>query len=107
MGLFFFQAEDGIRDYKVTGVQTCALPICSFSAAAKARSEKHCHSEHRRRVWIPMLRTSLSRSERCDGGQSSRLETNRLGTQLAMPAKRTLCRVDSAMVFIPAACRGR
>src|ERR1039457_7250965 len=31
---FFFQAEDGIRDYKVTGVQTCALPIyprCSRS----------------------------------------------------------------------------
>src|SRR2546426_7819284 len=26
---FFFQAEDGIRDYKVTGVQTCALPISS------------------------------------------------------------------------------
>src|ERR1039457_2037256 len=25
---FFLQAEDGIRDYKVTGVQTCALPIC-------------------------------------------------------------------------------
>src|SRR5256885_8889265 len=28
---FFFQAEDGIRDYKVTGVQTCALPICDAS----------------------------------------------------------------------------
>ena len=29
MGLcFFFQAEDGIRDRLVTGVQTCALPIC-------------------------------------------------------------------------------
>ena len=27
---FFFQAEDGIRDYKVTGVQTCALPIWTF-----------------------------------------------------------------------------
>src|SRR6266446_3367039 len=27
---FFFQAEDGIRDYKVTGVQTCALPICFY-----------------------------------------------------------------------------
>src|SRR3712207_7005282 len=26
---FFFQAEDGIRDIGVTGVQTCALPICS------------------------------------------------------------------------------
>src|SRR5260370_6697113 len=26
-GFFFFQAEDGIRDSSVTGVQTCALPI--------------------------------------------------------------------------------
>src|SRR5437868_15479301 len=26
---FFFQAEDGIRDRNVTGVQTCALPICA------------------------------------------------------------------------------
>ena len=26
--VFFFQAEDGIRDWSVTGVQTCALPIC-------------------------------------------------------------------------------
>src|SRR2546430_10371147 len=28
MFIFFFQAEDGIRDLTVTGVQTCALPIC-------------------------------------------------------------------------------
>src|SRR5256884_7946189 len=28
---FFFQAEDGIRDVAVTGVQTCALPISSIS----------------------------------------------------------------------------
>src|SRR3712207_216057 len=28
MAFFFFQAEDGIRDIGVTGVQTCALPIC-------------------------------------------------------------------------------
>src|SRR3990167_5422001 len=28
---FFFQAEDGMRDLTVTGVQTCALPICSWS----------------------------------------------------------------------------
>src|SRR5690606_39627777 len=27
--VFFFQAEDGIRDFHVTGVQTCALPISS------------------------------------------------------------------------------
>src|SRR5260221_2376137 len=30
--LFFFQAEDGIRDHCVTGVQTCALPICRVVA---------------------------------------------------------------------------
>src|SRR2546426_12374071 len=36
---FFFQAEDGIRDYKVTGVQTCALPIslCVQQAADDGR----------------------------------------------------------------------
>src|SRR5215211_2267229 len=28
LAVFFFQAEDGIRDHCVTGVQTCALPIC-------------------------------------------------------------------------------
>src|SRR2546425_12739258 len=28
---FFFQAEDGIRDKLVTGVQTCALPICKLT----------------------------------------------------------------------------
>src|SRR5207249_6864004 len=32
--LFFFQAEDGIRDRNVTGVQTCALPISTSSGLA-------------------------------------------------------------------------
>src|SRR2546426_3189509 len=32
VAFFFFQAEDGIRDYKVTGVQTCALPIFGVAA---------------------------------------------------------------------------
>src|SRR5256885_5928654 len=35
--IFFFQAEDGIRDYKVTGVQTCALPISSGWAQSCSR----------------------------------------------------------------------
>src|SRR5438105_14217451 len=35
---FFFQAEDGIRDPLVTGVQTCALPIWTASRSAKASS---------------------------------------------------------------------
>src|SRR5258708_29009488 len=33
---FFFQAEDGIRDDLVTGVQTCALPIFDLITAAQA-----------------------------------------------------------------------
>src|SRR5207249_6841001 len=33
---FFFQAEDGIRDRNVTGVQTCALPISRGARAAFA-----------------------------------------------------------------------
>src|SRR5205809_1683935 len=40
---FFFQAEDGIRDVAVTGVQTCALPIlyeCQPSAARSLRISK-------------------------------------------------------------------
>src|SRR5690606_41081612 len=32
--VFFFQAEDGIRDFHVTGVQTCALPISRPGAAS-------------------------------------------------------------------------
>src|SRR5438132_8944817 len=32
--LFFFQAEDGIRDHCVTGVQTCALPISGYQTYA-------------------------------------------------------------------------
>src|SRR5205807_5386662 len=41
---FFFQAEDGIRDYKVTGVQTCALPIYpGRSAACEPASATRIH----------------------------------------------------------------
>src|SRR5437868_12779116 len=59
---FFFQAEDGIRDRNVTGVQTCALPIltfcrsnlCSFeinawisAAMARVSSTRDCASHTR------------------------------------------------------------
>src|SRR5690606_41161947 len=36
---FFFQAEDGIRDFHVTGVQTCALPISRLEDGAFHRFE--------------------------------------------------------------------
>src|SRR5207245_7735236 len=37
---FFFQAEDGIRDATVTGVQTCALPIC-LGLSGAGGGERH------------------------------------------------------------------
>src|SRR5437868_14354366 len=40
MFFFFFQAEDGIRDRNVTGVQTCALPICSKIKLVLTRHEQ-------------------------------------------------------------------
>src|SRR5256885_7553651 len=47
-GCFFFQAEDGIRDYKVTGVQTCALPILPLKRPClrqfSDRAEPRVHS---------------------------------------------------------------
>ena len=39
--LFFFQAEDGIRDSPVTGVQTCALPISGFDNFKKSNFVIH------------------------------------------------------------------
>src|SRR5256885_10609791 len=56
---FFFQAEDGIRDYKVTGVQTCALPICAL-----------------RPPWqLPdAIAPALHRSLRADAARTRRLE---------------------------------
>src|SRR2546429_1420615 len=45
---FFFQAEDGIRDVAVTGVQTCALPISPFPARPsihrRPRPDHRCRS---------------------------------------------------------------
>src|SRR5690606_39671159 len=40
--IFFFQAEDGIRDFHVTGVQTCALPIYR-APALRALAARRVH----------------------------------------------------------------
>src|SRR6266446_3835689 len=53
---FFFQAEDGIRDYKVTGVQTCALP---GSATRRSRGRRAKGAEHE--PVNPELRRYLNR----------------------------------------------
>src|SRR6266508_3699013 len=58
---FFFQAEDGIRDGHVTGVQTCALPICQASGVLGSRRRRLDAS-----LWVQM-RTLWSRLVAPDG----------------------------------------
>src|SRR3712207_6977485 len=65
LNIFFFQAEDGIRDIGVTGVQTCALPIYSLRTQWRRKADGGSLAERTRavsaavRVWV---RTAGSRS---------------------------------------------
>src|SRR5438046_8033876 len=84
---FFFQAEDGIRDWSVTGVQTCALPIsgspkrrrCSRSTrwpgrnsapwgsrspASRSRSEERRVGKECRSRWSPDPEKTKKRTRR-------------------------------------------
>src|SRR2546427_9825890 len=68
---FFFQAEDGIRDLTVTGVQTCALPIYRRGAERWARPGRaHLAFASRRRVARPAAPPGARRAgrERGRGG---------------------------------------
>src|SRR3712207_7974336 len=80
---FFFQAEDGIRDIGVTGVQTCALPIsalggarCQFfqPAPAAIMNAAIAPTEMRRRrtIFIGVLLSMLWRSEERRVGKECR-----------------------------------
>src|SRR5688500_19345548 len=68
--LFFFQAEDGIRDYKVTGVQTCALPISARRSSPGWRSKRPastpCSPTNTARAW------AVTRSEERRVGKECR-----------------------------------
>src|SRR5205809_2375252 len=64
--VFFFQAEDGIRDVAVTGVQTCALPIYSAGGrtpAAAALGRGDAGSRDRPAPQRPERRSSGSRAD--------------------------------------------
>src|SRR5258708_28738476 len=62
---FFFQAEDGIRDDLVTGVQTCALPI---SSSPQRSAQPHC---------VVMLVRFARQAVRCVPGQGRERRTRR------------------------------
>src|SRR2546430_12583042 len=73
---FFFQAEDGIRDLTVTGVQTCALPICPQTHARTMMTLKLSPSL-RQNVLAPgakqiaINRRTTKRGNCCAGGTLS------------------------------------
>src|SRR2546422_9992468 len=66
---FFFQAEDGIRDVAVTGVQTCALPIwCVWMKPRSALTpNKHWRMWRRSRLYRRRARPSRSGGARRRG----------------------------------------
>src|SRR5256885_10786214 len=85
ISFFFFQAEDGIRDYKVTGVQTCALPIWRYGhareggrvdrfglrAAARARGARGQDGTPRSRVLVVEARTRATPGRNGEIGRAS------------------------------------
>src|SRR5262249_59778975 len=81
---FFFQAEDGIRDWSVTGVQTCALPI---SRGARSGAGEAAGRGRGRRVPAQLLAAALD----CVGlARGRRLGTarGRLAAAARRPARR-------------------
>src|SRR5690625_7277646 len=72
--LFFFQAEDGIRDGHVTGVQTCALPIFSAETAETTNTSV--------KTWSRVVRARESnRSAGVATKKTSRSEERRVGKE--------------------------
>src|SRR5690606_41032356 len=84
---FFFQAEDGIRDFHVTGVQTCALPIYAVPRRSR-RSSGACPAASRCAIsttWrspLPYTRRSARASSRIERRTfSCRSEERRVGKE--------------------------
>src|SRR5688572_26987616 len=64
MFFFFFQAEDGIRDLTVTGVQTCALPISGAQDGDRRRAHGHLGTANRAPLRPAPLRCPAEKMDR-------------------------------------------
>src|SRR2546422_4769833 len=76
---FFFQAEDGIRDVAVTGVQTCALPISAGDDAVEPRVDAGLQELDRLRGHAPEPDQVVGRERLL--GELSRSEERRVGKE--------------------------
>src|SRR5699024_11674449 len=87
--IFFFQAEDGIRDRNVTGVQTCALPIslarpqAAASAAATMSQDvrRPRRSMTRPRMTMAVAETTVPAAYRIEKAVRDRSEERRVGKE--------------------------
>src|SRR5438067_7846956 len=81
---FFFQAEDGIRDRNVTGVQTCALPIFEahlISACPKTGALRQACAPIARSIAASAPTRRRSRARRSAESPESRSEERRVGKE--------------------------
>src|SRR2546430_11154999 len=85
---FFFQAEDGIRDLTVTGVQTCALPICYGDVpmtvrAMKAGAVEFLTKPFEEEALLSAIRHAIERSKTALGNEAEmqRSEERRVGKE--------------------------
>src|SRR2546426_2433819 len=87
---FFFQAEDGIRDYKVTGVQTCALPICASAERGAVHAVRDGLGERHAAGLLVHRPESVQRRSRLlaeHGGQLAAAEHRPLGPERVLPTE--------------------
>src|SRR5690606_40721383 len=81
---FFFQAEDGIRDFHVTGVQTCALPI--FLALSKAVAQHYLAEMY---IWEGNPQQAIVEAQKVLNNTNYSLITDRYGVRANEPGVRS------------------
>src|SRR5947209_19488647 len=82
-GSFFLQAEDGIRDIGVTGVQTCALPICLACPRSELAHSIEEALQVQAGIGFPVvIRPSFTLGGSGGGIAYNRSEERRVGTEL-------------------------
>src|SRR5690606_41035370 len=84
--IFVFQAEDGIRDFHVTGVQTCALPICFWSDAPQG-PKNHMNNSVTRKKEMAWMKSIGVKGIKVDFFGGDKQETMKLYEEILSDAR--------------------